>query len=282
MDGADILEKIAAHKVDCLGGAPIVLSMIAQAGAGKKLAQPVQMMTAGAPPPPAILAKMEAMNFVVTHVYGLTETFGHTTICAHQEEWTSLPADARAEKQAQQGVGFPILQDWTILDGECNPAAADGATMGEIGLRGNTIMSGYLKNPEATAAAFANGWFRSGDLAVMGADNYLQIKDRLKDVIISGGENISSVAVEGALCKHPAVMLAAVVAKPDEKWGETPCAFIELAPDATAPSEAEIITFARGELPGYMCPKYVVFGELPKTATGKIKKYELREKAKAL
>ena len=282
VDGADILQKIAEHKVEYLGGAPVVLSLIAEAGGGSKLPHPVNIMTAGAPPPPSILAKMEAMGFSVTHVYGLTETFGHTTICAWQEEWQDLPAERRAELQARQGVGYPILQDWAILDADNNPLPADGETMGEIGLRGNTIMSGYLKNPQATAAVFAGDWFKSGDLAVLGADGYLQIKDRLKDVIISGGENISSVAVENALCRHPAVLLAAVVAMPHEKWGETPCAFIETAAGAEPPSEEELIAFAREHLPHYMCPRCVVLGELPKTATGKIKKYELRERASLL
>ena len=279
VEGADILEKIATHEVDYLGGAPIVLSMIAAASAGKKLSRPVNLMTAAAPPPPAVLAKMEAMGFDITHVYGLTETYGHTTICAWQEEWATLTPAERATEQAQQGVGYPILDDWAVLDEQGHAVAADGATMGEIGLRGNTLMSGYLKNPEATAAAFAKGWFKSGDLAVLNANNYLQIKDRLKDIIISGGENISSVAIEGALCKHPAVMLAAVVAKPDEKWGETPCAFIELAAECEAPTVEQIIAHAKQELPSYMCPRDIVFGELPKTATGKIKKYELRVKA---
>ena len=183
--------------------------------------------------------------------------------------------------KAQQGVGYSILQDWAVLDNNGQPLPADGETMGEIGLRGNTIMSGYLKNPEATEAAFTNGWFKTGDLAVQHPNGYLKIKDRLKDIIISGGENISSIAVENALCKHPAVLLAAVVARPDEKWGESPCAFIELRESETCDAQT-LMTFCRTILPSFMCPKTVLFGELPKTATGKIKKYELRERAKQL
>lgn len=281
VEGGEVLRLIEAHEVDCLGGAPVVLSLMGEAGRarGWRTARRVAVMTAGAPPPPSVLAAMEAMGFWVTHVYGLTETFGHVTICAPQEEWAGLEAEDRVARQARQGVGFPILQEWAVVDADGCTLPADGETMGEIGLRGNTIMSGYLKDAEATAAAFAGGWFRSGDLATMGADGYLQVKDRLKDVIISGGENISSVAVEAALCKHPAVLLAAVVAKPDEKWGETPCAFVELAAGCAAPSDDELAAHARRELPSFMCPRFFVVGELPKTATGKVKKYELRVRA---
>ncbi|MGI9338405.1 MAG: AMP-binding protein [Gammaproteobacteria bacterium] len=284
VDGGDILRLIQEHKADSLGGAPVVLAMLAEAVKnikGGKLPHAVKVMTAGAPPPPAVLAAVEEAGFSVTHVYGLTETFGHTTICAHQEEWESLPPDERAQMQAQQGVGYPILQDWAVLDSHGNPLPADGKSMGEIALRGNTIMRGYLKDPQATAAAFCGEWFLSGDLAVMHPSGYLQIKDRLKDVIISGGENISSVAVEAALCAHPSVLLAAVVAKPDDKWGETPCAFVELRRGAEASAE-ELMKFCRAKLAGYMRPRYVIFGELPKTATGKIQKYQLRERAKTL
>ena len=281
IDGNEILRLIDEHRVDTLGGAPIVHSMIAEAGKGKRLSHPVKALVAGAPPSTTILSAMEAMGFSITHVYGLTETYGHTTICAEQEEWSQLSDEAHAEMKAQQGVGYSILQDWAVLDNNGHPLPADGETMGEIGLRGNTIMSGYLKNPEATEAAFTNSWFKTGDLAVQHPNGYLKIKDRLKDIIISGGENISSIAVENALCKHPAVLLAAVVARPDEKWGESPCAFIELREGATCDDQS-LMTFCRTILPSFMCPKTVLFGELPKTATGKIKKYELRERAKQL
>ena len=284
VDGGVILRLIEEHKADSLGGAPVVLAMLAEAAKdikGGKLSNKVKVMTAGAPPPPSVLAAVEDAGFSVTHVYGLTETFGHTTICAHQEEWESMIPAERATMQARQGVGYPILQDWAVLDKNGKPLPADGESMGEIALRGNTIMRGYLKDADATAAAFCGEWFRSGDLAVMHPGGYLQIKDRLKDVIISGGENISSVAVEAALCEHPAVLLAAVVAKPDDKWGETPCAFVELRRGKDA-SEEELMDFCRVKLAGYMRPRYVVFGELPKTATGKIQKYQLRERAKKL
>ena len=282
VEGESILRLIDEHHIDSLGGAPIVLSTIAEAGQGKSLPRPVKVVVAGAPPPPSVLSAMEAIGFVVTHVYGLTETFGHTTICAWQDDWGALSATERAEKQAQQGVGYPILQDWAILDSNNAPVPMDGKTIGEIGLRGNTIMSGYLKNPQATQEAFAEGWFKTGDLAVWNESTYMRIADRLKDIIISGGENISSIAVENAITKHPAVLLAAVVAKPDDKWGEVPCAFVELRSGAEAPQASELIEFCRQHLPGFMCPKHVMFGELPKTATGKIKKYELRQQAKEL
>lgn len=282
VDGALIWDLIEQHKVGFFGGAPIVLSTILEASEGRTLSHPVKVLVAAAPPPPSVLERMANKGFTVTQVYGLTETYGHTTICFPQESWAQLPTDEQFNKQAMQGVGYPILEDWTVLDADNQPVPADGETMGELALRGNTLMSGYLKNEEATRAVFVDGWFKTGDLGVLHPDAYLQIKDRKKDIIISGGENISSVAVEGALCKHPAVLLAAVVAKPDAKWGETPCAFLELRGGVGAPSEEEIIAFCREHLPGFMCPRYVVFGELPKTATGKIKKYELRERAAAL
>lgn len=281
IDGAEILRLIEECQVDELGGAPIVLTMIAEAGRGKRLSRPVRIMVAAAPPSSTILAAMEEIGFSVTHVYGLTETYGHMTICAWQEEWDALPPAERVEKLAQQGVGYPILEDWAIVSADGKFLPEDGKTVGEIVMRGNAIMSGYLKNPAATEKAFSGGWFRTGDLATMD-EGYFRIADRLKDIIISGGENISSVAVENALCKHPVVMLAAVVAKPDDKWGETPCAFVELRPGGETPAEAELIEFCRQHLPGFMRPKTIVFGPLPKTATGKIKKYELREQAKKL
>lgn len=281
IDGEEILRLIAAHRTDYMGGAPIVLNTVVAAAGGKKLPHPVKLITAAAPPPPSTMAAAEAMGFEVMHVYGLTETYGHTTMCAWKGDlWDSLPPEGRAEKMIRQGVGYPILEDWGVMrEGELAPA--DGKTQGEIVMRGNTIMSGYLKNPEATRTAFAGGWFHTGDLAVMHDDDYLQIKDRLKDVIISGGENISSIAVENAISGHPAVAAAAVVAKPDDKWGETPCAFVEIKPGAAA-GEAEITEYCREHLPGFMRPRHFVFGDLPKTATGKIQKFVLRERAKKL
>ena len=282
IDGAEILRLIKEHKVGALCGAPIVLSTIIEAARGSKMPHAVKILTAGAPPPPSVLAAIEDAGFSVTHVYGLTETYGHVTVCARQDEWQELTPEERAAIKARQGVGYPMMEDWAVLDADGNRLPADGKSMGEIALRGNTVMSGYLKDPQATAKAFSGEWFKSGDLAVEHEAGYLQIKDRLKDVIISGGENISSVAVEAALCEHPSVMLAAVVAMPDDKWGETPCAFVELRAGAGELSEEEMIEFCRSKLPGYMRPRRIIFGALPKTATGKIKKYELREKAKGL
>ncbi len=286
IDGDDILRLIAEHKVDYMGGAPIVLNAVIAAADGKKLPHTVKFITAAAPPPPSVLQAAESIGFDLMHVYGLTETYGHTTMCAWKGDlWDSLPPDERAEKMIRQGVGYPILEDWGVRrtgeNGEDEAVAADGKTSGELVMRGNVVMSGYLKNPEATRAAFAGGWFRTGDLAVLHEDGYLQITDRLKDIIISGGENISSIAVENAVSKHPAVAAASVVAKPDDKWGETPCAFVELRPGSSADAK-EMEDFCRQSMPGFMRPRHFVFGELPKTATGKIKKYELREKAKLL
>ena len=279
IDGAEIIRLIEKYRVDYMGGAPIVLNTVAAAADGKKLPHRVKLVTAAAPPPPSTLSAAEKIGFEVMHVYGLTETYGHTTMCAWKGDlWDSLPPAERADKMIRQGVGYPILDDWGVMR-EGAMVSADGKTVGEIVMRGNTIMSGYLKNPEATAAAFAGGWFHTGDLAVMHEDDYLQIKDRLKDVIISGGENISSIAVENAVSKHPAVAAVAVVAKPDEKWGETPCAFVELAAGATADA-AEMEKFCRDTMPGFMRPRFFIFGELPKTATGKIQKFVLRERAK--
>ena len=282
IDGDEILRLIEKHRVDYMGGAPIVLNTVIAAAGGKQLSRPVNLLTAAAPPPPSTLQAAEAMGFEVTHVYGLTETYGHVIMSAWKgEEWSDLSAAERAEKKSRQGVGYPMLEDWTVMDDKGRPLPADGKTMGEICMRGNAVMRGYLKNPEATEKAFAGGWFRSGDLAVMHPDQYLQIKDRLKDIIISGGENISSIAVENAISGHPAVSAAAVVAKPDDKWGETPCAFVELKAGAKTDA-AELDAHCREHLPGFMRPRHFVLGDLPKTSTGKIKKYELREKAKAL
>jgi len=226
---------------------------------------------------------MEAMGFRVTHLYGLTESFGPATLCAWQSEWEALGLEERAAAMARQGVGYPTLEGVMVADPRSmKPVAQDGKTMGEVMLRGNTVMKGYLKNQKATRAAFKGGWFRSGDLAVWHPDNYIEIKDRSKDVIISGGENISSLEVEEVLYRHPAVMEAAVVAKADAKWGEVPCAFVTLKPDAPAITAADILRWCRDNLARYKVPKHVVFGPLPKTSTGKIQKYVLREQAGAV
>ena len=283
IDGAEILRLIAEHGVQFMGGAPIVLNTIIAAAAGRRLPDIVRVFTAGAPPPPSTLQAANALGFEITHVYGLTETYGHSTICAWKGDlWDDLPPDERAEKMIRQGVGFPMLEDWAVVDSDGKPVAQDGKTSGEIVLRGNLVMRGYLKNPAATEAAFTGGWFKTGDVAVWHEDDYMQITDRLKDIIISGGENISSIAVENALCRHAAVALAAVVAKPDEKWGETPCAFVELKSGAEPPSVEELRAFCKEHLPSFMCPSVIEFIELPKTATGKVKKFELRQKAKEL
>lgn len=279
-----IFTAIAEEGVTHFGGAPIVLSMLVNADESERrpIQQPVKAMTAGAPPPAAILEKVNALGIDVMQVYGLTETYGHVVQCAWQDQWDSLPPEQQSEIKARQGVAFPMTEPVRVVSPETgDDVPKDGKTLGEIMLRGNTIMKGYLKNPDATAEAFANGWFHSGDLAVMHPDGYIEIKDRLKDIIISGGENISSVEVESVLYKHPAVAFAAVVAKPDEKWGESPCAFIELKPDTTA-TEDEIIGFCRQHLAGFKMPKAVVFAEIPKTSTGKIQKFQLREKARTM
>ena len=285
VDPKVIFDLIGKHKVSHFGGAPIVLSLLASAEDSDKakVQHKVEVMTAGAPPPSAVLEKMDALGFNVTHVYGLTETYGHVIHCAWQEDWNDLDVQATAELKSYQGVRFPMTEAVAVCDPETmQEVPSDGQTMGEIMIRGNTIMKGYFKNPEATADSMKDGWFHSGDLAVVHPNGYVQVKDRSKDIIISGGENISSVEVESVLYKHPAVSAAAVVAKPDEKWGEVPCAFVELQ-DATAEISAdEITTFCRGELAGFKTPKHIVFGELPKTATGKIQKYELRKQAKEM
>src|SRR5690606_27800431 len=242
----------------------------------------VHVMTAAAPPPASVLARMEQTGFSMTHVYGLTETYGPAVICAWHDEWDALDDDARARKKARQGVPYHALQGLEVMDAETMTAAgADGETRGEVMFRGNIVMKGYLKNPEATAKAFAGGWFHSGDLGVMEPDRYVRLKDRSKDIIISGGENISSIEVEDVLYRHPAVLETAVVARPDDKWGETPCAFVSLKADADV-GEQEIIDWCRERLAHFKCPRTVVFGELPKTSTGKIQKFRLRERASEL
>jgi fatty-acyl-CoA synthase len=277
-----MFDAIADHRVTHLCGAPIVMSTLLGARAEEKRPLPhtVQFVTAAAPPPEAVLAAMADAGFNVTHVYGLTETYGPAVVNEWHAEWDALQSGARASRKARQGVRYPALEDLTVMDPQTMARVpADGETLGEVMFRGNIVMKGYLKNPTATEEVFAGGWFHSGDLGVLHPDGYIQLKDRSKDIIISGGENISSIEVEDVLYKHPAVAHAAVVAKPDEKWGETPCAFIELKPSASA-SEEEIIAFCRANLAAYKCPRHVVFAEIPKTSTGKIQKFKLREVAK--
>jgi fatty-acyl-CoA synthase len=283
VDPAVIFPAIKRYRVTHMCGAPIVMTTLVHAPEEVKLTfeQTVEIATGGAAPPSTVIAAMESMGFRVTHLYGLTETFGPATLCAWQAEWDSLSLDERAGLMARQGVGYPTLDGVMVADPETmTPVAEDGRTMGEVMLRGNTVMKGYLKNPRATRAAFRGGWFHSGDLAVRHPDHYVEIKDRSKDIIISGGENISSLEVEEVLYRHPAVMEAAVVATPDPKWGETPCAFITLKPGADPLSAGDIITWCRDNLAHYKLPKRVVFGPLPKTSTGKIQKYVLREQAR--
>ncbi|AMN40259.1 acyl-CoA synthetase [Rhodoplanes sp. Z2-YC6860] len=277
-------DLIAEHKVTHLCGAPIVMSMLVNAPAEEKKPLPhvVQFATAAAPPPEAVLAAMKAAGFNVTHVYGLTEVYGPSVVNDWHGEWNALSPIEQAAKKARQGVRYHMLEALDVLDPETmKPVPRDGETLGEVMFRGNVVMKGYLKNPKSTDAAFAGGWFHSGDLGVMHPDGYVQLKDRSKDIIISGGENISSIEVEDALYKHPAVQAAAVVAKPDEKWGETPCAFVELKPGQQATTD-ELVTWCKQNLAGYKVPRHVVFAELPKTSTGKIQKFKLREMAKAV
>ena len=280
----DIYNLIDKYKVTHFGGAPIVLSLIANADEKdkKEINHKVYVLTAGAPPTSAILEKMDNLGFEVMHVYGLTETYGHILQCAWNEEWESQSKSEKADIKARQGVRYPNTEEVCVADPEpYEKVPMDGETMGEILIRGNVVMKGYYKNKEATETSMKKGWFHSGDLAVVYPDGYIQIKDRSKDIIISGGENISSVEVENVVAKHPAVSLVAVVAKPDEKWGETPCAFVELAPGKNA-TEEDIIQFCKENMAGFKRPKHVIFGELPKTSTGKIQKFELRTKAKEL
>ncbi len=275
----NIFAAIREHQITHFGAAPIVLAMLANAPDEIKYIpdHTVQVMTAGAPPPSKVLEKTQQLGLNVIHVYGLTETFGHVLFCDWRTEWSRLTAEEQAEIKSRQGVRFPIMQEARVIDvnsGKMVPA--DGQTIGEIVLRGNPIMKGYYKSPQATAEAFRDGWFHSGDLAVVHPDGYMEVKDRLKDIIISGGENISSIEVESVLYKFPSVAAAAVVAKPDEKWGETPCAFVELKPGEEA-TEEEIIAFCRQNMASYKRPKQIVFMELPKTSTGKIQKFKLRQ-----
>ena len=279
---APIFDAIATRKVTHLCGAPIVMSTLLNAPAQEKKALPhvVEFVTAAAPPPEAVLAAMKAAGFNVTHVYGLTEVYGPACVNEWRREWDALPGAAQAAKKARQGVRYPVLEALDVLDpATMQPVPRDGETLGEVMFRGNVVMKGYLKNKSATEKEFAGGWFHSGDLGVIHPDGYIQLKDRSKDIIISGGENISSIEVEDALYKHPAVAAVAVVAKPDDKWGETPCAFVEFKPGASATAE-ELIAWCRSQLAAYKCPRHIVFAEIPKTSTGKIQKFKLRDMAK--
>ena len=279
-----LFRAMAEHKVTHLGAAPIILQMLAESTAApaQPFAPAIKVMTAGAPPPPSVLEQAARLGMEVMQVYGLTETYGHISQCLWQDDWRDLSPAMQAEKQAMQGVAFPMVEALHVLDRETGqPVPADAVTQGEIALRGNTVMKGYYKDLNATAEAFRDGWFWSGDAAVTHPDGYVQIRDRLKDVIISGGENISSVEVEAVLYRHPAVASAAVVARPHARWGEVPCAFVELRAGQHA-EETDIIAFCRDRLAGFKVPKTVLFQELPKTATGKIQKFILRDTARAL
>ena len=281
VEAAAVFDAIRTHGVTHYCGAPIVHAMLVNAPDAMKAGVPagVKAMVAGAAPPAAMIEGMEAMGFDLTHVYGLTEVYGPATVCARHEAWDTLPVGERARLNARQGVRYHLERDARVLDPETlQPVPHDGETMGEIMFRGNIAMKGYLKNPEATRAAFAGGWFHSGDLAVTYPDGYMKIKDRSKDIISSGGENVSSIEVEDVLYRHPAVLAAAVVAKPDPRWGETPCAFVELKAGAQV-SATEIVAHCKLHLAGFKVPRAVVFGELPKTSTGKIQKFELRKQA---
>ncbi|MGC1466532.1 MAG: acyl-CoA synthetase [Pseudolabrys sp.] len=281
---AAMYDAIADHKVTHLCGAPIVMATLLNAPANEKKPLPhvVEFFTAAAPPPEAVLAAMKEAGFNVTHLYGLTETYGPAVVNDWHAAWNALSGAEQAAKKARQGVRYGALETLDVLDPESmQPVARDGEALGEVMFRGNIVMKGYLKNRKATDAAFAGGWFHSGDIGVIYPDGYVQLKDRSKDIIISGGENISSIEVEDALYKHPAVATAAVVAKPDEKWGETPCAFVELKPGQTASAD-ELIQWCRKHLAAFKCPRYVVFADVPKTSTGKIQKFKLREMAKAV
>ena len=276
-----IFDAMRTHRVTHYCGAPIVHGLLVNAPAAMKTGLPpgVKGMVAGAAPPAAMIEGMETLGFDLTHVYGLTEVYGPATVCAKHGEWDTLDIGERARLNARQGVRYHLERDVRVLDPQTmQPVPQDGQTMGEIMFKGNIAMKGYLKNPQATQDAFAGGWFHSGDLAVMDADGYMKIKDRSKDIIISGGENISSIEVEDVLYRHPAVMVAAVVARPDPRWGETPCAFVELKAGAQLTAE-EVIAHCRQHLAPFKIPRAVVFGELPKTSTGKIQKYELRRQA---
>jgi len=279
-----IYASFAEHGVTHFCGAPIVLGMLANAKEDERATwdQQIKCFTAGSAPPAATLEAIAGIGIDVTHVYGLTECYGPSVVCAWHDEWNALPVADQSNIKARQGVRYPVLEGLMVANADTlEPVPSDGSTIGEVMMRGNIVMKGYLKNPQATEEAFAGGWFHTGDLGVMHEDGYVELKDRSKDIIISGGENISTIEVEGVLYRHPAVLDAAVVARPDEKWGETPCAFVELK-DGAETDEAEIIAFCREHLANFKAPKTVVFSSLPKTSTGKIQKFKLREDAKAL
>ena len=283
VEPAEIFRAIDEEGVTNFCGAPVVLNMLINAKPEERrpLPREVQVMTAAAPPPPAVLQKMEEDGFKITHVYGLTESYGPAVMCAWHDEWNDLPDEARAQKKARQGVPYHVLDDLMIADPvTMQPVPKDAETMGEVMMRGNIVMKGYLKNAPASTEAFADGWFHTGDLGVWHPDGYISLKDRSKDVIISGGENISTIEVEETLYKHPAILEAAVVGKPDNHWGETPCAFVVLKDGAEATAD-EIIAFCRDNMARFKVPKNIIFGELPKTSTGKVQKFVLRDKAKA-
>jgi fatty-acyl-CoA synthase len=285
VDPAQIFHLIHRHGVTHLCGAPVVLTALIHAPEEAKIRpeRVVEVATGGAAPPSAVILAMEAMGFRVTHLYGLTESYGPATICAWQPEWDDLSLSERATQSARQGAAYPTLDELMVADPvTLEPVRRDGATMGELMLRGNTVMRGYLRNPAATEEALRGGWLHTGDLAVWHPDGYVEVKDRSKDIIISGGENVSSLEVEEVLYRHPAVMEAAVVAKPDARWGESPCAFVTLRPDAAPVTADVIIAWCREHLAHFKAPRTVVFGPLPKTSTGKIQKYVLREQAKAV
>ncbi len=285
VEAKPIFDAIADEKVSHFCGAPIVLGIILNATDDdrRQFDHTVEVMTAASPPPPSVLQAMERSGFRMTHVYGLTETYGPSVICAWKPEWDGLDPEEQARLKARQGVRYHMLEGLSVLDPETmEPVPSDGETMGEVMMRGNIVMLGYLKNARATEEAFSGGWFHSGDLGVMHPDGYVQLKDRSKDIIISGGENISSIEVEDALYSHPSILEAAVVARPDSHWGETPCAFVNLKPEAAALTEDDIITFCREKLAGFKCPRTVVFGDLPKTSTGKIQKFKLRAQAEQM
>ena len=284
VEAGPIYRAIAEDGVTHFCGAPVVLNMLANAPESEKRPLPrrVEAMTAGAPPPATVIEAMESAGFRITHVYGLTETYGPDVVCAWHEDWDALPSAEQARLKARQGVAYPVQEGIMVADADTlEPVPRDGETMGEVFHRGNIVMKGYLKNPQATEEAFAGGWFHSGDLGVWHEDGYVELRDRSKDIIISGGENISSIEVEGVLYRHPAVLEAAVTARPDDKWGETPCAFVTLKEGENA-SEADIIAFCRDNLAHFKAPRTVVFCDLPKTSTGKVQKFVLRERARAL
>ena len=282
VNATSIYNAIKSYRVDHLCGAPIVLSMIVNAEEAERqeFNHTVKVMTAGAPPPVSTIKSIESIGFHITHAYGLTETYGPATVCAWHDNWNNEPIAEQARLKSRQGVEYPVLESLSVRDSKTmKRVKADGKTLGEVMFRGNNLMKGYLKNPAATKEAFSGGYFHSGDLAVMHPDGYIELKDRSKDIIISGGENISSIEVENALYMHPNVLTAAVVAKPDEKWGESPCAFIELKDPNAGTTEEDIITHSRNNLAHFKCPRKVIFGTIPKTSTGKIQKFLLRQKA---